>query len=447
MKKITEPAKQTPVFAKADICVLGGGCTGVFAAIRAARLGAKVIIVEKQNSFGGVATSAMVNIWHSVYNTTFDKQIIAGLTQETVERLKRREAVRTVKKNYSSGFVLNTEELKIELDEMVKEENVEPFLHTFYVAPYTDQNMLKGVIVENKSGRGAILASMFIDATGDGDLCHDLKIPYKESEHKQPPTTNAKINGWSSIDRVDISELFLKHGKEFGFPEGSQWGEYIPGAKDLYMLAGTRVYDANCVDGRSLTNSEIEGRRQVRAYMDLIRKYCPNQSISLASLPSNIGIRETRHVQCQYQLNENDVLYGKQFDDAIANGSYRIDIHHSDKPGITYRYLNGEEVYTRPGYPAEISHWRGPLKKDPTYYQIPYRSLVPDKYHNVLVAGRMLDVDNNAYAGVRVMVNMNQVGEAAGVAAYLSLHSNRAVQNVEIPKLRKILAQGGSIII
>ncbi len=87
--KIIEPSKEIPVAEEADICILGGSCTGVFAAVRAARLGAKVVIIEKQNCFGGVATSGLVNVWHSLYDTSFKTQVIAGLTLEVVERLKK----------------------------------------------------------------------------------------------------------------------------------------------------------------------------------------------------------------------------------------------------------------------------------------------------------------------------------------------------------------------
>src|SRR5690606_23661930 len=106
----------------------------------------------------------------------------------------------------------------------------------------------------------------------------------------------------------------------------------------VFMYSGTRVYHANSADGEQLTYSEIEGRRQVRAIMDLLRKYADGERMSLVSLPSYIGTRETRHIQCEYRVTNEDILYGRHFDDAIANGSYRIDIHHQEKPGLTFKY-------------------------------------------------------------------------------------------------------------
>jgi len=443
--EIREPARSVPVFAEADVCVLGGSCTGVFAAIRAARLGAKVILIEKQNSFGGTATNSMVNVWHSLMDTEFKRQIIAGLTLEVKERLKKRGAVTSDRGSLSVGCGFNSDEMKIELDEMVKEAGVKPYLHTFFAAPYVRDGQLEAVIVENKSGRGAIKAKMFIDATGDGDLCHRLGLETYTREHLQPPTTCARLSGWDSVGGK-FSKLFREHGEEFDVPLGFVWGRGVPGS-DVYMLAGTRVYGADCSDAEQLTRAEMEGRRQVRAFMDMVRKYVPDSKVVLQALPSQIGIRETRHVKCQYQITGDDILLGRRFDDAIANGSYRVDIHHQDKPGITFRYLDGTQSYSRPGYPPVKGRWRDKTETNPTFYQIPLRSLVPGKYHNLIAAGRMLDADLVAFSAIRVMVNMNQTGEAAGTAAYLALDTNTPIPALDAARVRHVLADNGSVII
>ncbi|UCE48213.1 MAG: FAD-dependent oxidoreductase, partial [Phycisphaerales bacterium] len=426
---IHEPARSVPVFTEADVCVLGGSCTGVFAAIRAARLGAKVILIEKQNSFGGTATNSMVNVWHSLMDTEFKRQIIAGLTLETIERLKKRGAVTSDRGSLSVGCGFNSDEMKIELDEMVKEAGVKPYLHTFFSMPYVRDGRLEAVIVENKSGRGAIKAKMFVDATGDGDLCHRLGLETYTREHLQPPTTCTRLSGWDSV-RNRFGKLFREHGDEFDVPLGFVWGRSVPGS-DVYMLAGTRVYGADCSNAEQLTKAEMEGRRQVRAFMDMVRKYVPNSRVVLQALPSQIGIRETRHVKCQYQITGDDILYGRRFTDAIANGSYRVDIHHQDKPGLTFRYLDGTQSYNRPGYSPVKGRWREKTETNPTFYQIPLRSLVPGRYGNLIAAGRMLDADLVAFSAVRVMVNMNQTGEAAGTAAYLALDTNTPIPELK----------------
>jgi hypothetical protein len=449
MNTLHEPARDLPVVYEADVCVLGGSCTGLFAAIRAARLGARVVIVEKDNCFGGVATTAMVNVWHSLHDTEGKKQIIAGLTEEVMNRLDRRRAVlRHELTNPSRGFTFNSEELKIELDELAREAGIKIYLHTQFAAPapIIEDNRLAAVFVENKSGRGAIRARMFIDATGDADLAARLGCETYFANHLQPATACARFAGWTTLGDTArrVGELIREHGPAHRLPPTFSWGNFVPNS-DNYMLAATRIHGINPADADDLTHGEIEGRRQVRAIMDILRAAAPDARLSLEALPSRLGLRESRHIRSPYQLSGDDVFSGRAFDDTIAQGSYRVDIHHQDKPGITLRYLDGTESYERPGFPSERTRWRPETAANPTYYQIPYRTLLPlAGPDNVIVAGRMLDVDSVAHAAVRVMVNMNQTGEAAGVAAVLALETNQPLRALDVPTLRARLAAGGS---
>jgi len=447
IKYLKEPAKNVPIDGVFDICVVGGSCTGLFAAVRAARLGAKVAIIEKQNCFGGVATNGLVNVWHSLYDIKGEKQIIGGLTYEVIERLKRRKAVENINGKKTSNFILNTEELKIELDELAKESNIKVYFHSYFAAPYIEDGKLKAVFIETKSGRKAIMAKMFIDATGDGDLCTSIGVSYTMPVEKQPPTTCAKIYGLHNMDRNEFTELITKHHEEFQLEKDWGWGGGIPALNEITFHAETHVFNVNCAEVDDLTFSEIEGRRQVRAYMDIIRKYKPEINPVLVSLSSYIGIRETRHLNCAYRLTENDVLYGKRFDDAIANGTYPVDIHHEDKRGITFKKLDGSQIYSIRGEPSVVGRWREDDGYTP-FYQIPYRCLVPNTpFDNILACGRMIDADKGAYGAIRVMVNLNQTGEAAGVAAFLALEDNLSVKDISAEKLRNTLKEGGSIII
>ncbi|WP_269523132.1 FAD-dependent oxidoreductase [Coraliomargarita parva] len=443
---ILEAARSTPVYGEYDLCVLGGSCTGVFAAVRAARLGLSVALIERMGSFGGVATLSMVNIWHSPLDECFEKQIFAGLSTELIERLQRRDAVTVRENDPNAAWVFNSSEMQIELDELVDEHKITPLLHTVCVAPHIEDGELTAILVENKSGRSAIKARFFIDATGDGDLCQRLGIDTYLSCHRQPSTTCALFDGISQWDKSEWQELILKHGHEYNLPEGFSWGCTVPGS-DLFMFAGTRVYD-DCSTAEGFTQAEIEGRRQIRAIQDLLRKYAPEHPITLQALPARIGIRETRHIRSHYHLTGEDLLNGRKFPDAIAYGSYRVDIHHDDKPGLIFRYLDGREIYMRPGHPPQHGRWRPEQTTDPTYYQIPYRSLVPrGPYGNVLAAGRFIDADEQAHGAIRVMVNMNQTGEAAGVAAFIALKENRKACDIDVDQLRSTLSDGGSIML
>lgn len=409
MNTIREPAKDVPVVNEVDLVVVGGSCTGVFAAVRAARLGLRVAVVEKQNCFGGVATAGNVNVWHSLHDTTGKRRIIGGLTQEVLDRLSARGAVLT-SQDPASAFHINTEELKIELDDLVVGHGIVPYLHSFYAGPVAEGNRLEAVIIENKNGRGAIRARQFVDATGDADLALDLNLPSFEPETLQPPTMCAKIKGLNSLGDFDWQDGIRQHGAEFGLDPDWGWGGPIPGLPGIQMRADTHVFNCDTSDGDQLSHAEIEGRRQVRAFMDLIRKYGPaNGDIALVDLAAVIGVRETRRIVAGYRLTGDDVLNGRPFEDAIANGSYRVDIHHADGPGITFRYLDGTEVVIpERGTDPVRTRWRDPVDVDPTYYQIPWRCLLQNRISNLVLAGRMLDADKMAFSAARVMVNMNQ---------------------------------------
>ncbi|MEA1950452.1 MAG: FAD-dependent oxidoreductase, partial [Planctomycetota bacterium] len=350
-KTILEPPKETPVVAEADVCVVGGSCTGVFAAVRAARLGASVVLIEKQNCFGGTATSGLVNIWHSLHDIDHKQKIIGGLTEEMLQRLRRRDAVIESPADEQMAYKLDTEELKFELDRLVLDEKrINPLLHTLYACPILEDGHLQGVIVESKSGRGAILARTFVDASGDGDLAAHCGVPFAIHETRQPPSTCAKIWDMPDLKKCNWQAMIEEHGEEFSLKSGFPWFAEIPGVPGAVMVAASRVFGANCADVRQLTEAEFEGRRQIRATIDLVRKYGPRENNPrVLAISSHIGIRETRRFECRHHLSEEEVLEGVRFDDAIANGTYRVDVHHSDHTGITFKYLDGRQEFAREG--------------------------------------------------------------------------------------------------
>jgi hypothetical protein len=454
MTVIRESARETPIVHKCDICVVGGSCTGVFAAVRAARLGASVALVENSGFFGGVATAGLVNIWHSIYDTVGELKIIGGLTVEVVERLCKRDAVALYEPpNESKYAVLNSAELMVELDELIRgHPTIRPFLHTRFVTPIAEQGRMTAALVEDKSGRRAIQARYFIDATGDGDVIARLDLPFTRQNDLQPPTTCAHVSGLDTVAAANPGFELSRAVHDPQYPnalkQGFLWHSEVVGLPDARMIAGTRVHNADCSDADQLTRAEMEGRRQARAIRDIVHDhYAGGEAVSLIALSSTIGIRETRHATCLHRLTEREVLDGVRFPDAIANGSYRVDVHHSEKAGLTFRYLDGTERYVVPGQPAVLGRWREVRETDPTFYQIPYRSLVPQGTRNVLVAGRLVDADRGAYGAIRVMVNCNQTGEAAGVACALALQGNLDVADVDPGQLRSTLTEGGSLVL
>ncbi|MHC4741631.1 MAG: FAD-dependent oxidoreductase [Planctomycetota bacterium] len=432
---ITEPARRTPVVYECDICVIGGSCTGVFAAVAAARLGARVALVEMNGFFGGVATASLVNKWHSLKDRSRKKQIIGGMTEEMIERLKRRDAV-------LGGYDLSTEMLKLELDKMVVEAKVRPFLHTMFVAPAVENGRVTAAIIEDKSGRRAIRARQFVDASGDADMVARMGLEVYKREHLQPPTMCCILRGLKAIGKANpgfnIHKVIFDKKYKQALREGYAWSAQVPAecgcpkegavpaGDDHRMLAGTRVFGADCSDADRLTQAELDGRRQVDAICRLLREhFTGGRGVPLVALPTKIGIRETRHVRCLHELKADELITGKRFDDAIANGTYRIDVHSAQGAGVKFRSLNAGTMF----------------------YQIPYRSLVPRGAKNVLVAGRSIDADEQAFGAVRVMVNCNQMGQAIGVASWVALDSGTDVGAIDTAKMRAILKKQGAAVI
>ena len=338
---IQEKPRQTPVVHECDICVIGGSCTGVFAAVRAARLGRGVALLENNGFFGGVATAAKVNVWHSRFDTAGEREIIGGLTVELIDRLVKRGAARVYAKSNPSRYaVFNSAEMTMELDRLVDEhQSVRPFLHALFVAGVAEAGRMSHAIIEDKSGRRALKARYFIDAAGDADMLTRIGQPVRKDTVLQPPTMCALVSGLDEVRKAnsgfDLGKIIYDEDRfAEALAPGFVWTAASVGFPGVTMVAGTGVWGADCSDADQLTRASIEGRRQVRVIRDILHDNLRGgEHVSVGALPARMGVRETRHAVCRYRLSETEVLEGTRFEDAIANGSYRVDVHHPDKEG------------------------------------------------------------------------------------------------------------------
>jgi len=443
---ITEPARNIPVIAETDICIAGGSCTGVFAAIRAARLGAKVLLIERQNCLGGVAVSGLVNIWHTLMDISNKRQIISGLTEEVIDRLYARGAL-TKQNARSSSYNFNPCELTVLLDRMTAENKVKVMLHTSYSAVVREGDKVKAVIIENKDGRQAIRAKFFIDATGDGDIARDLGISRFVHEYIQPPTAVFHLQG--NMDGVSLRELIEAHGKEFGLDDDWGWNTHVAGVQDITMCADNHVFGVRCDRADDLTAAEIEGRRRAMAFVDMVKAYGRSgEHYAMTNLCSYIGIRETVHYDTVFRAIGRDLLLGREYEAPILHGTYPVDIHHQADNGITFRYLDGfEQTIYGKGTRTVNGNWRereGLTGEPAQFYSVPFDILVCRDYRNFTAAGRMINADADAFGALRVMVNLNQLGEAAGTAAALCLDSGCDQRKLNGRLVTAALNRGGS---
>lgn len=444
METITQPAREVPVLAEADICVVGGGCTGAFAAVRAARLGARIVILEKQNCLGGVVGSGLLTVWHTLLDADYREQVIAGLTEELLARIEAAGALSKVDRNPSVGYRFDPNVFKVELERLVAGHKIELYYHAGYASAAAEGQAVQAVLVSTKEGLRAVKAKFFIDATGDGDLMRDLKIEAYQYPKMQPPSACFFMQGNA---RGDLAELIAAHGAEFGLEDDWGWKGEIPGLRDIVFRCDNHVFGVDCSKAGDLTRAEIEGRRRAYALVNLLKKY-DSADCAIVSLCSYIGVRDTNHYRTRFMATERALLAGARYDTAVMNGTYRVDIHHSDDNGISFKYLDGKiETFYGKSAKCVSGNWRKELNltgESAKYYQVPFEILVQEQYRNVIAAGRMLHADEGAFGALRVMVNLNQLGEAAGVAAYLAVDAGVPVQEVDGIAVRAKLRQGGS---
>lgn len=427
---IKEKEKNTPVAHTCDICIIGGSCTGVFAAVQAARLGAKVAIVENNAYFGGAATAGLVNIWHSIYSTDDSTQIVSGLTYEMICRLQRKNGIINSEKSNSRNYYFNSSDMIIELDNLVTEQpGIKPFLHARFVDIYQEGPRVTHAIIEDKTGRRAIRADYFIDATGDGDLIAKAGLPFTMNRNPLHPASCAVIYGLETLRRLNPDFNIHNVLSNSRYPDSLKHSFFcdspVPGIPGARTITGSCINNMDCTDADQLTMAEIESRRQIRTICDILQESFPGgEKISLARLPASINIRESRHASCLHTITEHELIEGVHYTDAIANSSYYA-------PSSMY---GGETAAA-----TEIRLKSG-------YYQIPYRSLVPQDSENIIVAGRLLDASLSVYTSLCVMINCNQMGEAAGAACVLALDSSSDISTIDTNRLRATLKKEGAII-
>lgn len=441
-----EPTRQVPVVGEFDLCVVGGSCTGVFAAVRAARLGLSVALVERNILFGGMAVAAQVNEWYSLHDTTGERQIIGGLTVEVIQRLRAVKAVRDSFRRMGIGFRFNSAELALLLDELVLEHTIRPFLQAPCVGVVREGAQVTAVILEDKSGRRAIRARFFIDASGDGDLLRRASFKAWQDTAIQPVSYQMLATGLGSAQ--EASALWRRaqpRAAEFDYPleNGLPWFIDYPPADPVLNVFGARMNGVDASDADSLTRAILEARRRQRALLGMLRAE-GNGTPNAIALAHALGVRETWHAESLHRLRGTELLAGTSFPDTIAQGTYPVDVHSEE--GTLLRYLDGREFLVPPDGSEVERRWRPEGSDSPRHYQIPFRSIIPREADNLLVAGRLIDADREAFGAVRVMVTMNQTGEAAGVAAALCLQSGRPPAMLAPETLQRQLVEGGSLL-
>lgn len=443
-----EPARETPVAYDCDLLIVGGSCTGVFAAVRAARMGLSVALIEQNILLGGMAAAAQVNEWHALHDISLSRPIIGGMTPEVLDRLRRRNAVLDLcREDRGPYFLFNSAELAVELDSLIREHRVRLFLKCLCVGSMREGDRLSAAIIEDKTGRRAITARQFIDASGDGDLLRRSGFAAWKHETLQPVSYQMVAAGLVALrEKIGRNpwERLRDFAEQYGYPihNSTPWINRVAApVTELNNVYGPRLNGIDATDADQYTQAVLDSRRHLNTLLEMARKELGGEVAPIAWAHS-LGVRETWHARCRHQLTVDEVLAGHTPADSVARGTYPVDVHSPN--GTVLRHLDGREDRIGTDGSHTTVRWRPEGDVVPCYH-IPYRCLVPEAGDNLLVAGRLLDADREAFGGVRVMVNMNQTGEAAATAAVLALRQQKPVHAVDPAELRHEMADQGSL--
>ena len=407
-----------------DVIVVGGGVSGAAAAIAAARRGMEVLLIEKSNCFGGAAVNCLVNpfmyYWTNDPATKKPIYLCNGIFREILTELT---AMKAMPENSS---VFHEEYLKLILQRMILKENVHVLFHTYLTGVRMDNGKVKSVLVSNKEGPGEYAARYFIDCTGDGDLAVLAGYPYhlgREKDHLcQPMTLCFRVAGVDlkafekSYDSINpLYQQFQREGKIKNPRENILVFENV--VDGVLHFNSTRIVRKNPVSGEEKTQAELEAREQVFELFHFLRENIDGfQHSQLLSTAMEIGVRESRMIEGEYLLTQEDLVACTKFDDGVVCGNYDIDIHNPEGSGTSHYYF-----------------------KDGEYYTIPYRCLVPKGSRNLLVAGRCISSTHEAQASYRIMPICCCLGEAAGIAAAFCGNSAADIMDIDIPRYREEL--------
>jgi hypothetical protein len=395
--KILEPAREVPIVARADVVVVGGGPAGVAAAIGASRAGASVILVERYNHLGGLWTGGLVLPLLATHGSDRDKkrrQVLVGVGGEMAQRLAAMKmAIHEV------DPVVDPEAAKYVMEAMVQEAGIRVLYHCWAAGVVAKEGAIEAVLLESKSGRVALVPKVVVDCTGDGDVLCWAGEAFETMRYHI-----GLVHRLGNVDRIDKAR---------------------PGYKKMPVGSPTPIRSVNWVnmhgdkdqDGLdlfALSRLQQKYRLEIWKQVEKIRATPGHEEVFLLDTAPQLGVRVSRILDGQYRLTLDDSMTHKAFDDAIGvSGAWTSVLHGGQK----------------------LSAGERPM------WQIPYRSLVPKRTRNLLVAGRCFCFEKALVEDARVIGACLVTGHGAGVAAAVAARSGAAVQAADIQQVRKILLE------
>ena len=416
-----------------DVLICGGGCAGIAAALASARNGAKTLLIERAGFSGGIITTVGLPYFDGLIDKPTGKIVVKGIALELLQKLGVAKANANhiddlrpdlITKYWGSVYIPNVEEFKLLSDSLILKhrDNLNVLYHSLACDVEVKEDRIAAVIIANKDGLTRIEARQIIDCTGDGDIAHWAGCPTIKSTPLMPLTMHFRIGNVVPVKETNAAakKVLVEAHKDGRLPNFYGPGLMFAFAKNECYVHATRV-PADATSAADFTRAEIQGRKDAWTVFNEWKTKVPGfeNSYYIMSGPY-IGVRDTRRIVGQNVLTLEDLQKTTRHDDTIATGCWFLDIH---PPETTL-----DKPFTGTGF-------------QPKPYDISYRTLVPQKVSNLLVAGRCHSASSEASASSRVTATAMALGQAAGTAAALATQSKTEVATLDGTKVRSTLTQ------